>query len=209
MRLQYECDQLLKPVVHMTNVFVLSVFLCRKCDIQTRGAPCWQLHPDISEQRSRPTKRSSLQETPLPLPGGAGQEAERNREGQNPHRLNWQPTDWIHTHTEVGLYSSGKHQGDDFTWGQGVRSDWSVSRVKQQDGHLTPHLQRLQICLWIGDLVNVVCALCHTHHQRASNTTLWRNFTWDLKQQFFFFTCLLPQWLKTSCSSVHFPFSLS
>lgn len=91
---------------HNNNHFVLLVSLCRTRGIQTYGAPCRQLHPHIGEPRSWPAEWNGLQETPLPHSGGAGQEAERNREGQNPHSLNTQQADWIpKTHTQVGLYS--------------------------------------------------------------------------------------------------------
>lgn len=73
-----------------THHFCPNLSLCRTCDIQTCGASHRQLHPHASESSSRPSERSSLQETPLPIVGGTGQKAERNRKGQNPYSLNCQ-----------------------------------------------------------------------------------------------------------------------
>lgn len=73
-----------------THHFRPNLSLCRTCDIQTCGASHRQLHPHASESSSRPSERSSLQETPLPIVGGTGQKAERNRKGQNPYSLNCQ-----------------------------------------------------------------------------------------------------------------------
>lgn len=114
--------------------------LRRTRGIQTHGPPCRQLHPHIGEPRSRPTERSSLQETPLPHSGGAGQETERNRQGQNPHSLNVQQIDWIpKTHTRRwGFTVKSNTEKMTSHRDEGACSGRSVSRVAQQEGRLKP-----------------------------------------------------------------------
>lgn len=96
--------------------------------VQTRGAARRQLHPHAGESSGRPAERSDRQEAPLSLPGGAGQAAQRDGKGQDPHSLNTQIQTVIYTCVE------NKRRRDDF-WGGEGGGGWfrSVSSVKQQD----------------------------------------------------------------------------
>lgn len=160
-----------------TLFFCLS--LCRTYCIKTHWSPRWKLHPYVSEPRSWPAERIPLQETPLPLSGGAGQEAERNRHGQNPHSLNMQvETGFISTHRWGYIVKSNTEE---------LTSHLQVSWFqawRQQEGHLPSNVERLQICQWISDLVEPDVLSSLAHSQRAFLSRWYQ--TWELKQQFFY-----------------------
>lgn len=75
----------IKSFYSTQNHWIVFALFSRTSGIQTCGAPCWQLHPHPGKQSLWPPERNGLQETPLPPPGGAGQEAEGNRECQSSH----------------------------------------------------------------------------------------------------------------------------